>query len=111
MLTSFRRHFETVHRPPQCERCYRLFPDRNKLHDHRREPEGCLIGEVNLKEGIDDPQWDKIKVVLSAQGRRRINDVSRWYAIWKILSPGVEEPSNLCKHEKVKTSLGNTNDR
>ncbi len=111
MLTFLRRHFETVHRPPQCERCYRLFSDRNKLHDHRRELDGCIIGEDDLKEGIGDPQWDEIKVVLSAQGRRRINDVSRWYAIWKILFPGVEEPSNPCKHEKVKTCLGKTNDR
>ncbi|PMD28907.1 hypothetical protein L207DRAFT_446321 [Hyaloscypha variabilis F] len=84
MLTSFGRHFETVHRPPQCERCYRLFPDSKKLNDNRREPEGCLIGEVDLKEGIDDPQWDEIEVLLSAQGRRRINNVSRWYAIWNI---------------------------
>jgi hypothetical protein len=111
MLMYFRHHFETVHRPPQCERCYCLFPDRNKLHDHRREREGCPIGEVDLKEGIDDPQWDGIKVVLSAQGQRRVNDISRWYAIWKILFPGVEEPSNPCKHEKSKTSLGKPNNQ
>jgi hypothetical protein len=97
-LTSFRYHFGTAHRPPQCNRCYRLFQNRNGLKEHNQAPVACSNGLPSLKEGIDDGQWEEIEIVLkSKKGEKHINDVSRWYSIWGILFPGVKEPSNPCR--------------
>ncbi|KIN03488.1 hypothetical protein OIDMADRAFT_26180 [Oidiodendron maius Zn] len=97
-ITELRRikyHFKAVHRTPQCSRCYRMFQNQKDVENHNRETIECLKGPSGLKESIDFGQWDEIELVLkSKRNQKHINDVSRWYAIWDILFPGVKQPSN-----------------
>jgi hypothetical protein len=55
-------------------------------------------GAAYLKEEIDDEKWEEIENVLSMKGKKNINDRSRWYEIWRILFPGLREPSNPCRY-------------
>jgi hypothetical protein len=85
-----------VHRTPQCDRCYLLFGTIDELKAHRQRLESCQIGCSELKEGIDESQWQKIERVLRAKTDKGKSAVDKWYDIWEILFPKVQRPSNPC---------------
>jgi hypothetical protein len=75
-----------------------VFQNANELKDHQQERVACSKGPPILKEGIDDGQWEEIERVLSSKkGQKQVNDITRWFAVWQILFPGVAEPSNPCR--------------
>jgi hypothetical protein len=70
------------------------------LDEHYRARLACSPskGAAHLKDEIDDEKWKEIENVLSRKGKKNINDISRWYEIWRILFPGLKEPSNPCRY-------------
>ncbi|PMD31496.1 hypothetical protein L207DRAFT_189309 [Hyaloscypha variabilis F] len=96
-LRRIKHHFEIVHKPIQCNCCSHIFQSHAELTDHCQETFACLKGSLDLKEGINGGQWDAIEDVLSRQGHKKVDDFSRWYAIWRILFPGLKQPSNPWK--------------
>jgi hypothetical protein len=61
-----------------------------------------------LKEGIDDSQWEMIENALKVSRTGLLKtktsrtqsqqDIDKWFAIWKIIFPGSPEPSNPCRY-------------
>jgi hypothetical protein len=53
-----------------------------------------------MKEGIDNVQWEEIELVLkSKRGQKHMNDVSRWFAVWR-------SSSLVCQNRR--THVGDT---
>jgi hypothetical protein len=98
---TFRDHFRLTHRPPQCERCYQIFEDVTQLTEHRRSEPPCSQNGIELKEGIDDGQWEMIEGVLRKSRnepvRERKHEIDIWFEIWDILFPDTPRPISPCK--------------
>jgi hypothetical protein len=95
-----RDHFKSSHRLPQCEKCYRILEDVTQLTEHRRSGT-CAQKGIELKEGIDDGQWEMIEEVLGKRGKspseKERHDIEKWFEIWAILFPGTPSPELPCK--------------
>jgi hypothetical protein len=96
-LTSNRYHLQAAHRmsPLCCRRCFRLFSDDAKLAKHYSARPGCEPADrpPSMNDAIDDCQWARIEALFRRRGQKGVDDISRWYEIWRILFPGVKEPS------------------
>jgi hypothetical protein len=57
-------------------------------------------GPPSLKDGIDEGQWARIELLFHKNGRKNVDDIARWYEIWRILFPGVQEPSTARGYNK-----------
>jgi hypothetical protein len=100
ILTYYRRHFNEAHRAPRhCKQCVLTFKNSKMLDEHYRAQLGCSPSKraADLKDEIGDEKWNQIENVLSMKGKKNISDKSRWYEIWRILFPGLREPSNPCR--------------
>ncbi|PMD31495.1 hypothetical protein L207DRAFT_189298 [Hyaloscypha variabilis F] len=101
-LRRIKHHLERAHKlplaPPHCPRCLCSFQDDVDLKEHCLAPEGCkpAKGSPGLKDGIDDRQWARIELLFRVSGKKDVDDIARWYEIWRILFPGVQEPSTTC---------------
>jgi hypothetical protein len=96
-LTSNRYHLQAAHRmsPLCCRRCFRLFSDDAKLAKHYSARPGCEPADrpPSMNDAIDDCQWARIEALFRRRGQKGVDDISRWYEVWRILFPGVKEPS------------------
>jgi hypothetical protein len=101
MLTPFREHLKSHHKPPQCERCYRIFEDVTQRTEHHKRAEICVQNGVELKEGIDDGQWQRIEALLKKSKKeptREIKDqVEKWFEIWEVVFPNTPRPQDPCE--------------
>ncbi len=101
MLTLFREHLKSHHKPAQCQRCHRIFEDVTQLTEHYQRAEICVQNGIELKEGIDDCQLQRIEVLLKKSKKeptRQIEDeVEKWFEIWEAVFPNTPRPPNSCE--------------
>lgn len=114
---AFREHFQRVHRPVQCRRCYRTFSFKHRersaavseLDAHYQQDEPCRRGLASLKEGINDAEWSRIcedkKKSWKSKGKDKATNINQtsnpskqWYEIWAIICPDMEAPSTPCEY-------------
>lgn len=99
MLTVDREHLYRRHTlAPQCVRCCASFESEDKLNEHQRAPEGCIINERDTQEGLTKRQIEKLK----ARGSmfQAGSDEEKWKTIYLMCFPDtplVEMPTP-CEH-------------
>lgn len=101
-MLLYREHYKKAHRPPQCEKCYIIFKDHDKLKVHRQAEPSCRKQPDISKGGIDDSQWEKIEPLFRVRrtlspSQKKRDDYDKWFEIWNILFPDVPQPPDPCK--------------
>ncbi|KAL5314287.1 hypothetical protein ACEPPN_018712 [Leptodophora sp. 'Broadleaf-Isolate-01'] len=116
-IGQLKEHFQRVHRPVQCRRCYRTFSFKHRersaavseLDAHYQQDEPCRRGLASLKEGINDAEWSRIcedkKKSWKSKGKDKATNINQtsnpskqWYEIWAIICPDMEAPSTPLLH-------------
>ena len=70
--------------------------------EHCSGRELCIEKLSSDKDGFNDRLWREIVSLVKARrglsaGERERHEIERWYDIWRVLFPGVSEPSNPCR--------------
>ncbi len=77
----------------------------NQAESQKRPLGPCSQVPNCAREGIDRRQWKDIEAVLKVERAKKgkqkrpslMEDVRKWFEIWKILFPGVDKPLSPCK--------------
>jgi hypothetical protein len=70
------------------------------LEEHQQADKTCCKKSSDLLEGVDginNVQWKNIELVLKSKKGQKISETDKWFAIWRILFPGVPDPKSPCK--------------
>lgn len=100
ILIACRSHLKKAHTQAgslvYCRRCLCSFENTNKLEDHCQAPVACKPSRLTPNSnGIQENQWEEIDCVFSGhKGKKRVDDDSRWLELWRIILPGMIEPSS-----------------
>ena len=85
-----KQHLYRNHRKKiRCSRCQEEFRNRTACDDHVRNID-CTRQPEKSDEGIGEEHVTE----LNKRGPTSWNQVQRWYAIWRILFPRVDEPTS-----------------
>lgn len=115
-IPKLREHLKRVHKPVQCERCYEVFSGSShascieNLRKHRRQENGCSLGDSSLRAEIDDAQWAALSAMNKGSSKPKVTDrdrVTRWFEIWMILFPGQPKPKSPY-YDKVAIQIART---
>jgi len=96
-----KQHLRRNHRAAiRCPRCQQVFPDRESCDRHIRD-EDCDRGARVLDEGISESQVNE----LGRKGPSSLNQEQRWYAVWRIVFPGIEPPASPYMDDDLNEEL------
>jgi hypothetical protein len=77
-----------------------MFKTHQKLEEHQQENKTCRKRSSDLPGGVDginNVQWKDVEQVLKSKKGLKISETDKWFAIWRILFPGVRVPKSPCK--------------
>ncbi|KAE8447055.1 hypothetical protein EG329_011190 [Mollisiaceae sp. DMI_Dod_QoI] len=78
----------------RCQRCYTKFEDEKDLFCHENSLPACTPASSLPCDGIDNNQAKRIHDSISAKTNKGKSDEDRWFDIWTILFPGIEQPQS-----------------
>ncbi|KXX72786.1 hypothetical protein MMYC01_210690 [Madurella mycetomatis] len=81
----YRSHTKAI----RCPRCQQVFPDRTSCDSHLASVDCPRQSLRVIDEGINEDQVTKL-----GRNGPKLDQVQRWYAVWRIVFPSVTEPAS-----------------
>ncbi|KUJ18999.1 uncharacterized protein LY89DRAFT_509576 [Mollisia scopiformis] len=91
ILDHLRHHTLPYYR---CQQCFAKFQEESDLLQHKKSSQPCTPMWPPPSDGIDKHQWIRIGDSISTVKNPGRSKEERWFDIWEIIFPGVQQPQS-----------------
>ncbi|KAK0611642.1 hypothetical protein B0T14DRAFT_333160 [Immersiella caudata] len=89
-IKDVKQHLARQHTPIHCERCLKVFHDRQSKREHFESDEPCVRGQHGELDGVSNEQNEDLR----RKSKRGQTESEQWFAIWHILFPRITQPDS-----------------